>query len=555
MKTRMLLVGFATAALAAITMAQFDGPAPLAWRWVQPTTIAPGGTPLVDGEVVFVAVGQRVYALDKDTGNQKWKFPAVEPIPGYFRTSPIKVGDTIIAAGDNKTVYAIDEATGEKKWEYISPVPILGQPVALGSNKIGLALSDNSVLAINVSDGAPAWSGPQKLFDPIIGHIAGNPNFVFVLTQANQMLALNASDGKVNWHTEFTSLGPDSQPVVYGDTVYVNSTSFLVAVNSAAGASKWSKDAGDMITYPPAASADGIAVVTRDGKIVVFDTNGRKVTHQEPIVGSKLTATVDTVDLGSFALTSPAAVGHYFIFPTTAGTITMFDPHTGRLVWNYTIKPLGKPQPASSANPGGGKPGFGGQGNPPGRGGSFGGAGGTGTTAAPAPTSVGAAGPPILAGSTLLVLARDGSLLAFDKVSGVDLTPPDVTMTYPRPGDQVTSVDLEIHFQLDDESSGLKVDSVGVDVDGKKLDYKLTRDGELIVRFTLSGKNGTMVDGRHVFSVTSSDWLGNSDTRTFSLTIDNNLPKLGPPPKKNGLGGPGGPGAPGGPGGGGVGGG
>ena len=74
--------------LTTVVFGDFDGPAPLSWRWAQPTKYPPSGSPLVDGNTIYVSVGARIFALDRDTGNQKWKFPTTEPIQGYFQIEP-----------------------------------------------------------------------------------------------------------------------------------------------------------------------------------------------------------------------------------------------------------------------------------------------------------------------------------------------------------------------------------------------------------------------------------------------------------------------------------
>ena len=88
-------------ALAAAASAQFDGPAPLAWRWVQPTNAAPSGAPLVSGETIYTAIGGRVFAIDRASGNLRWRYPQVEPIDGAFRTTPVLVNGVLVAASDN----------------------------------------------------------------------------------------------------------------------------------------------------------------------------------------------------------------------------------------------------------------------------------------------------------------------------------------------------------------------------------------------------------------------------------------------------------------------
>src|SRR5687768_18589509 len=107
-------------------LAQFPGPAPLAWRWAQSTAISPVGSPLVSGDVVYVAVGTRMYALDRATGNQKWKYPLAEGIPGNFRSGPLLADGTVVAAGDNRIVYGVDAGPGERKWTARSTVPSVG---------------------------------------------------------------------------------------------------------------------------------------------------------------------------------------------------------------------------------------------------------------------------------------------------------------------------------------------------------------------------------------------------------------------------------------------
>ena len=76
-----------------------------------------------------------------------------------------------------------------------------------------------------------------------------------------------------------------------------------------------------------------------------------------------------------------------------------------------------------------------------------------------------------------------------------------------------------------------------------------------MVRFSLSGNNQSLPNGRHVFTLNVSDWLGNAGKKSFALMIDNLLPKVilpGQEPGQNGRGGGfGGKGGFGGPGGGG----
>jgi outer membrane protein assembly factor BamB len=106
--------------VSAVAVAQFEGPAPLAWRWQQSSPSAPNGAPLVDGNNIFLNLGNRVYSIDRESGNTNWKFPNVQPIDGTFRRSPVLTSGVLVAAGTDKKVYGINPATGEMKWVYES---------------------------------------------------------------------------------------------------------------------------------------------------------------------------------------------------------------------------------------------------------------------------------------------------------------------------------------------------------------------------------------------------------------------------------------------------
>src|SRR4051812_21729743 len=124
--SRFLAASIATLAAVVVSLADFDGPAPLSWRWIQPTNATVKGSPLIDGDTVYVAVGQRAFALDKATGNQKWRFPLVDPIQGFFIGAPVLINGTLVISADNRKVYGLDPATGQERWTYTAQQPIVG---------------------------------------------------------------------------------------------------------------------------------------------------------------------------------------------------------------------------------------------------------------------------------------------------------------------------------------------------------------------------------------------------------------------------------------------
>jgi outer membrane protein assembly factor BamB len=543
-------VGIAALTLTSVAAAQFDGPAPLAWRWQQSSTAAPGGSPLVLGGTIYQSLGGRIFSLDKETGNLRWRFPALDPMDGVFRTAPIFTAGTLVAACDNKIIVGIDPDSGQLKWSYPTTAGVSSQPVVVGKFVVA-TLSDNTLIALNPADGTMVWKAPYNIYEGIQGTLGVYQNNIIICTNLTKLISFNVNTQHMDWVKQFTQLPPAPMPVVQGDRIYITSGSYLTAMNALSGIPVWQIDTRTDLAYPPTCSQGGICVVASSGQALIYDEDHHLITKKP-------------IELGSSPVARPTAVGTKFIVPTANGGIVLIDPASGKKLWNYVIHPVdelvttktnsttgkgGRGGIGGPGGPGGGR-GFGGPGGPGGGGPGGGGPGGGGfggqnnnkdTKVYYVPASASA----VLSGQTLLVPVRDGSLLAFDKDLGVDLTPPTVKLVFPNPGDQVNGLPpLILLFKVEDDDSGINKDTLKVSVEGKDLDYTFTKEGYVMVRFALDGNNRALPDGRHTFTVTVSDWMGNEGKTDFALIIDNLLPKIvlpGQEKDKNGNG-PGGKG-------------
>jgi outer membrane protein assembly factor BamB len=141
-----------TAMVAGIAGAQFDGPAPLAWRWQQSNSVVPNGSPLVDGNILYYNSGTRMYAIDRESGNTLWKFPNIQALKGNLRRSPVLVNGVLVTSTDDKKVYGVNPATGELKWAVDSGQPISYTPVGAGKYAV-FGIEGGFIQAINVETG------------------------------------------------------------------------------------------------------------------------------------------------------------------------------------------------------------------------------------------------------------------------------------------------------------------------------------------------------------------------------------------------------------------
>jgi outer membrane protein assembly factor BamB len=510
MNTRLVALSIAVG-VASFASAQVEGPVPLAWRWWASTPVSPSGSPVVDGDNVYIGVGGRMYSIDRTSGNRKWQFPPIEPASGFFRGTPLLIEGMLIGTTSNRMAYAVDAQSGQERWSYEAPGNIVGQPAVVG-RFVAFNINDEGIMVVNIADGQPAWENPQRVFDRVRGNIAGWGSNVFFFTQRNELYSMNVTTKRADRVARFNTVSPDVTPVVHNDLLYINTGSHIAALNPVNNSVRWQTDTRLDLVHGPAISANGVAVVSRDGRLAFLDANGRLRTWAQ---GEGRTAQrVSSIDMGSSATTRPAAVGNLFMVPTANGALNLYNPESGELVWTFTIRPLTAGLRATAAA-GGGAP--------------------------QEIISVPAAGAPVVAGNTLLVLAQDGSLLAFDPDAGIDLTGPVVRMNWPTPGMQVPGRNLVLMFHIADEASGVNEKTLQILVNGQETEFEFGRDGVAVVRFTGFNKNRPLGDGRATIQVIVSDWMGNKTEQTYNLMIDNRLPMPAPPAGTPGSGQVGGP--------------
>lgn len=518
--TRLTALAAAALAMAVPAAAQFDGPAPLAWRYSQPTRVAASGSPLVVNGRVYIALGGRIAAVDQETGNRRWQFPQLDPIEGSFRVAPVAAAGVIVAVGDNKIVYGVDPATGNNLWSLTLPTGTRGNPAVISGKFVALGLQDNSIQIIDASTGQFFLPVPYKVEAGIDGNLGSWNDDLLYFNNRRQLVSLNISSLKPNWAVTFTQLPPGVRPVVYSDTIYVPSGPFVTGVSASGGRTLFNLNTGLALQYPPAVSAAGIFVVGATSAGGIGAVAKAWSLDRAPL-------TTELVSLNSQPAVAPSALDGLFIAPTTNGALNLFDPVAGRIIWSYVIRPL-PDATFNNANDGGpsGPGGFGGPGGI-GGGGRAGAGGNQQNQGQDRPVSVSASGAAVLAGKTLMVPAADGTLLAFDKELGVDLTAPRVSLLFPTPGTQVSGQPpLTLVFKIEDEASGYNLSTLDITLDGKRLEYTVARDANIVIQFTQTGPNRPLNDGRREIVVKIKDWLGNAAEQRFGLRIDNTLRPL-----------------------------
>jgi outer membrane protein assembly factor BamB len=528
--------------------AQFDGPAPLAWRWQQSSPVSPNGTPLVDGNTIYFNLGNRMYAIDRETGNMRWKFPNGAQLSGIVRRSPVMVNGVLCVFTDQKEVYGVNPANGELKWVYQAPFSISGQITAVGGN-IAFGMDGGNLMGVDTSNGKPIYDGPYRILDGIRGPVySDGRDIVAFFDNRNTLQAISLSTKKLAWRQPFGATPPDGSMTARDGSFYVYTGAFMACLNAFSGSVKWQTNVPERMMFSPEVGGNYVLAVSQTGNAYVYDAGGI-LKLKKPIA------------LGSQPSVRPTFVGKKFIVPTSNGAIQLLDPETGTIDWQYYVRPMNEAarQGSSTGSSGGGlgATGAGGAGGLGAPGGPQKGGGGQPSSGDDQVVTVQVSAPVAISGKTLLVPAADASLLAFDIETGVDLIGPDVKQIWPSAGELVSGKSgQEFIFKVEDQSSGVNIASIKLDIDGQAYNYDFGRDGYLICQISPTKKNNMLSGGRHTLRLVAKDWLGNETVLTTSLRVDNTLdPLKRPGSTTNNPGGPGGKGGPGGfgPGGGGFG--
>lgn len=245
------------------------------------------GIEAADGVVIVGNAKGQLFALDQQTGEQKW----TAQLSGAILSASLIQANRVVTVSNDGTVYAHNLATGQQAWVYSLPnvqFSLRGNagPITLDPRTVLVASANAYVYALDVVTGVPRMqrrvavaegrSDIQKLND-----IDGEP------TVAGQFLVTTSYQGQV------TVLDLASQQVV------------------------WTQDASSI--QRPEVVGNGVFVAQADGKITAYEiTTGQKLWENEQLLNRKLS--------------NPVYLGGDLVVGDLDGVLHLFNPATGELI-------------------------------------------------------------------------------------------------------------------------------------------------------------------------------------------------------------------------------
>ena len=254
-------------------------------RWRFPVAHNTTNSPALgaNGLLYVQSYDGNLYAIDARTGKQKWMFALPEPIftspeafhsilPAILCSPSIGADGTVYTSHDR--LYAIDGDTGKQKWvsggvgAETGETPVIGPDGTLYLG-VGNQPRSGTIIALDGATGQRKWSFA----------VQGNPYYtplaldsdgtLYVGTYDGGLYALNSSGGTLKWH--FAAPGTiGAAPAIGADhTVYFGcGDGKFYALDGATGKTKWATPLESVPIMSPALGANGLVYTASRAGIV-----------------------------------------------------------------------------------------------------------------------------------------------------------------------------------------------------------------------------------------------------------------------------------------------
>ena len=273
------------------------------------------GTPAVsEGIVVFGSADCKIYGLDAQNGNLLWIVEAAEPVLGAVT---IENGIAYIGASDH-TFRAVNIRTGEVKWAFAGVRGYIETKPLVTDNKVIFGAWDNTLYALNKTDGRELWKWTGGLtrmhFSPAAVWPVAADGKVFITDPQRAMTAIDIHTGNTVWRTfqsmvrETIGLSEDGERI-YSKTM--NDSIVCYAAQGDTPRELWATNVGFGYEHAPSMQVEKEGVMfgsTKEGLIFALEGKTGKVLWKHKI-GNSLISTVVPLN------------GHEVLFTATSGEV------------------------------------------------------------------------------------------------------------------------------------------------------------------------------------------------------------------------------------------
>lgn len=257
------------------------------WRKPLPAPSRAAPT-IMDGRVFVTTLDNRLLALNPDTGDLLWKHEGLAEAAGLVgAASPAANRDIVVPAFTSGEVVALRVENGSVAWsDNLSSVRNTGGGLsglaavrALPVLDKGLVIAisySGRLVAIDERTGSRIWQ--REISGTQLPWVAGG--YVFVLSEANELIALSRDNGAIQWVTALGSWREESSkkgairwsgPVLAGGRlIAVGNHGKLVEVKPDTGEITGETALERPVTMPPVVADDTLYLLGDDGTLMAY---------------------------------------------------------------------------------------------------------------------------------------------------------------------------------------------------------------------------------------------------------------------------------------------
>ncbi|ELZ46371.1 pyrrolo-quinoline quinone repeat-containing protein [Halorubrum californiense DSM 19288] len=185
-----------------------------------------------------------VYALDTQTGDEKWSFNTNSTFGDW--ASVTVYNGVVYAAPRTNQFYAIDAYDGTEVWSK-STLGETGTSPTIVDNTAFFGSSNDRIYALDVNDGQEKWTSELSTNAYTPTTVSDERLYIGL---GSRVRALNKNTGEHLWDFS-TDFFIRSTPTVYNGTVYFGSSNSMYAVNTTNGDKEWELEtAGSVYSSP-----------------------------------------------------------------------------------------------------------------------------------------------------------------------------------------------------------------------------------------------------------------------------------------------------------------
>jgi outer membrane protein assembly factor BamB len=286
-----------------------------------------------------------VYAHDAATGKKVWQADLRDNSEdsGFFTTlkpalisgGPITGINKVFVGSENGKVFALDADTGDISWQAKVKGEVISAP-AFDAGTLVVNTVSGVLKAFNATDGEVQWQIEQDV-PPLTLRGVSSPSIAaggVVVGAADGSLTIYIlADGQQGWTSEVGEatgstelervIDVDSQPLIYGDTVYaVSARGHLVAIELRTGRMLWKRQYSSYRQL--SISGNTIFLTDIKGHIYAIDRiNGLERWSQQSFTNR--------------SVTGPAALKNYVVVGDFEGYLHWLDQETGEIVSRHHV--------------------------------------------------------------------------------------------------------------------------------------------------------------------------------------------------------------------------